>query len=561
MGLSAVALGFLGVLCLAAATPPVEVDVDGGRLSGYWRESRKGRPIASFEGIPYAKPPLGDLRFQAPEPAEPWKGVLEVKKPGPVCVQRNLYFGQKDVVGSEDCLQLNVYAPDNVDAARRLDVMVWIHGGGWISGSGDIYGPEYLADADVILVTFNYRLGPLGFLSTGDDVVPGNAGLKDMVQALRWVQKNIAAFGGNPDSVTIFGESAGGASVHHLMLSPLAKGLFHKAISQSGVAFTTGGTAPPAEPRRNARILAKFVGCPATPSSEFRKCLLTKSAVDITAVDLTFVEWGISPMIPFKPTVELGSAEGAFHERHPIDTIKTYGPPNDVPFMTGFTSHEGCIVAVGVFLNDTAFQEYRDDFEHLTALVMLLSHLPEPILQESFKKIRHHYFGEGPIDKDDVFNVIDMYTDSMFAWPALNAVKLQVKHGKSPVYVYELAHTNTRSFSQLFGSKGADFGVCHGDDLIQLFPLRELFPDYERSADDLLISNKVVEYFTNFAKNGKPTADNSWQRVAHPSEAEYLHIGSPGDIGMRANFAPKRMQLWSDLPLNLGRSPSTHDEL
>ncbi|EFX78588.1 hypothetical protein DAPPUDRAFT_53255 [Daphnia pulex] len=211
-----------------------------GLLLGSQTKSSTGKGIYAFRGIPYAQPPVGELRFKDPIPVKPWAGVLNAIHEGSPCVQLDSILFK--MIGNEDCLVLNVYTPAIVTSTDvvSLPVMVWIHGGGFTVGNGnsgsvsDLYGPGYILNRDVVLVTLNYRLGAFGFLSTEDTEAPGNNGLLDQSLALRWVSDNIRYFGGNPDSVTIFGQSAGGASVEFQMLSPHSKGLFHKAIAQSG---------------------------------------------------------------------------------------------------------------------------------------------------------------------------------------------------------------------------------------------------------------------------------------------------------------------------------------
>ncbi|XP_026327750.1 esterase FE4-like [Hyposmocoma kahamanoa] len=192
-----------------------------GVLKGTCKISTKGRTYGSFQGIPYARPPLAKFRFREPQPPAPWPGVWDASRPLQPCLQRDAF--EKKVIGREDCLHLNVYSPKPYIGAM-LPVVVFIHGGTFMHGSGSFYDPGHLMDKDLVVVTFNYRLGPLGFLSTGDEVVPGNAGLKDQTMALRWVRNNILMFGGNPDSVTLAGCSAGGASVHYHYLSPMSRG-------------------------------------------------------------------------------------------------------------------------------------------------------------------------------------------------------------------------------------------------------------------------------------------------------------------------------------------------
>uniref|UniRef100_A0A1Y1KW00 Carboxylic ester hydrolase n=1 Tax=Photinus pyralis TaxID=7054 RepID=A0A1Y1KW00_PHOPY len=198
-----------------------------GVLKGYVRETWRGRPILAFQGIPYAQPPVGGRRFQPPVPVDAWEGVLSANKSHAFCPQRDVFGDDSKVFGDEDCLFLNIYTPKTATfEPLLLPVIVYIHGGGFTSDSAnpELYGPDILLDKDLVLVTINYRLGALGFLSLEDDVLPGNNGLKDQNLALKWVKSNINRFGGNPNKITIFGNSAGGASVYYHILSPASKG-------------------------------------------------------------------------------------------------------------------------------------------------------------------------------------------------------------------------------------------------------------------------------------------------------------------------------------------------
>lgn len=212
--------------------PGPTIQTQDGQVQGQEETVDVFRRHFSYKGIPYAAPPVGNLRFRAPVRPAPWSGVRQAFNHGAICPQLGLTGDA--VSGNENCLFLNVYTPTSMSGV--LPVMVYIHGGGFGAGSGnsDQLGPEIILTEDVIYVSVNYRLSVLGFINTGDAESPGNNGLKDIILALRWVQSNIGFFGGNPNDVTILGTSAGGAAVHALVLSPAASGLFHKAQSHSG---------------------------------------------------------------------------------------------------------------------------------------------------------------------------------------------------------------------------------------------------------------------------------------------------------------------------------------
>jgi para-nitrobenzyl esterase len=203
--------------------------------------------VKAFLGLPYAAPPVGELRWKAPQPPAKWKGVRDATKFGAHCAQVHVFDDMifQDGANSEDCLFLNVYAPADAKAKSKLPVMFWIHGGGYSGGSASEprHNGDFLPLKGVVLVTINYRLGVFGFLATADlakeaNGAAGNYGLLDMVAALQWVKANIRNFGGDPENVTIFGESAGSFAVSTLMASPMARGLFQKAIGESGAAFS-----------------------------------------------------------------------------------------------------------------------------------------------------------------------------------------------------------------------------------------------------------------------------------------------------------------------------------
>ena len=324
-----------------------------GTVQGYHKTSHEGRTFSAFEGIPFAKPPLGNRRFevsttitvkqnlaslvQEPEPVEPWYGTWNATFLSE-CAQTFMLHPDQ-TTGDENCLHVNVYVPRQTpNPDDNLDVVVHIHGGAFMYRSGHSYSrPDFLMDHEVVFVTFNYRLGVFGFLSTEDDVVPGNNGLKDQVLALEWVRDNVASFGGNPGSVTITGLSAGGASVHLHYFSPLSRGLFQRGFSQSGVGLNPFTIQE--EPLMRAKKLGAAVGCPSSSTRGLVECLKQRPSKHILSKIGSFFTYGFLPCIPFGPVVEKGGSR-PFLATDPYILLKN-GQVYDVPWVVSTTSHEG----------------------------------------------------------------------------------------------------------------------------------------------------------------------------------------------------------------------------
>uniref|UniRef100_A0A8C8U9U7 Carboxylic ester hydrolase n=1 Tax=Peromyscus maniculatus bairdii TaxID=230844 RepID=A0A8C8U9U7_PERMB len=290
--------------------------------------------VHTFLGIPFAKPPVGPLRFAPPEPPEPWSGVRDGTSYPAMCLQNITIMNSATEIlfkstppllsMSEDCLYLNIYSPVHASEGSNLPVMVWIHGGGLTVGLASVYdGSKLAAIEDIVVVTIQYRLGILGYFSTGDEHARGNWGFLDQVAALRWVQENIAYFGGNPGQVTIFGESAGGASVSSLVLSPLSKGLFHGAIMQSGVVTMPGGTG---SCLCSIQMVANVSGCNQMDSESLVGCLRGKSEEEILDITKVFT---IIPVV----------VDGVFFPRHPEELLVS-ADFRPVPSMIGVNNDE-----------------------------------------------------------------------------------------------------------------------------------------------------------------------------------------------------------------------------
>lgn len=292
----------------------LEVTTSLGIVKGVERQTKVGKvDYVAFTSIPYAQPPVGPLRFLPPQPLDKFEDVIDGSKTEfPMCPQ--LTFPSHEglqvlpVKGQEDCLYLNVFVPKSaMKGNKRLPVIVFIHGGAFIVGSGGLQtanpGP-FLETEEVVFVTLNYRLGPLGFLSTEDELLPGNIGLKDQIMALKWIQAHILQFHGNPDSVTLMGTSAGGTSVMALMMSEAATGLFHQGISQSGPLLNNPSTYLGESPSYFASSLIEALNCDGSlPTKEVLKCLQALDMKDIVEHSNMFERFFLLPN-PWKPVLD-----------------------------------------------------------------------------------------------------------------------------------------------------------------------------------------------------------------------------------------------------------------
>ncbi|XP_072760700.1 carboxylic ester hydrolase isoform X2 [Anoplolepis gracilipes] len=541
--------------------------VRNGTLIGATMRTRLGRDIYAFLGIPYAMPPIGELRFQPPQPPIAWNGVRAATENAEICTQRNIYTYQEEIVGNEDCLYLNVYTPrmpySEVPSfiAHRYPVMIWFHGGGWLTGAGHskFYGSKFLLDHDLVLVTVNYRLGPLGFLSTEDLACPGNLGLKDQQQAMRWVQENIVSFSGDPNKVTLFGESAGGASVHYHMINPLSKGLFHRGISQSGNFYNPWTLTPPGSAKEKAIILGKHLRCNTDNSAELIKCLRTRDAKEIIGTDRLFQRFGYCPMIPFKPVIEPKHV-GAFLTEDPLISARQ-GHLADIPWMTGTTSEEGSLKVPGIYGRDQGehVKKLNSDF-HNVAPLSLLYEVRYDLRDTQFRdeictNIRKFYFGNKDIDQSDEsrFKVIEMYSDAWFNHGTHEAIQDFIANQTSPIYHYHFAYRGSMSFSTIFGDPDRDYGVSHADDLQYLFPVGEQLFNNKLSKEDHKIISIMTKLWYNFANSGNPTSKITkliplkWKPVKTNDSPEYLYIGNSTTIIMKNNLLLERMTFWNEL--------------
>ncbi|XP_049807726.1 venom carboxylesterase-6-like [Schistocerca nitens] len=402
------------------------VTVDEGTLLGTTKTSLYNTTYTAFLGIPYAEPALGALRFTAPQPTAGWKGVRNATQYGSDCVQ-------EDGSGSEDCLYLNVYVPGVPEEGAKLPVMFWVHGGGFVRGGGSDreYGPDFLVSYGVILVTINYRLGAFGFLSTGDEVVPGNAGSKDQQLALTWVQRNIVNFGGDPQLVTLFGESAGAICASFHLVSPLSAGLFSRIIIQSGNFIGRPNTLEQA--RWNAFRLGSILGLETNDSQELVEFLRSRDAADLVVSDSVLLTDELKVLftyIVWAPHVE-PNLEGAFLTESSIQTLID-GRFHRVPIITGVTSGES---GYKILNNTEQIETLNSQFVESLAPCLHLSTAEQQ--QEAALKLREFYFGNDTISTDDADALVNFRNDMLFFEPTDALVRKVTELTDTPVFYYE----------------------------------------------------------------------------------------------------------------------------
>ncbi|XP_065341225.1 esterase E4-like isoform X2 [Cloeon dipterum] len=518
-----------------------------GTLQGKVLRSRKGRDVCAFQGIPYAAPPVGELRFQEPQEAPSWSGVRTAQKDGSVSTQKDFFTGQ--FVGSEDCLYLNVYKPAEKENEIKLPCMVWIHGGGFFAGSGSSsnFGPEFLLDHDVVLVTFNYRLGTLGFLNLDTSGIVGNLGLRDQVAALKWVNNNIAAFGGDPGAVTVFGESAGGASVHCLLVSPLAKGLFHRAIIQSGSAFNPWALSEQDEAKKYAQeVCQKLIGNHETKDKEFITKLKAVPA-ERCAEEGNQLKQKYKLKTELGPTIE--SAANAFLPAHPESL-----PVADVPLIIGVTSHEGlCELQGGVDFE----KHYKENITDFVPWKELGISKDSPECKKIWQEIDDFYEKLAGGDFLEKYTHINSDIDFMKGVDDLVRKIVTSESRKAPVFYYQFCYDGNLTFykkKRNIVRKGA----CHTDEVGYLLT-RDAIP-WEKigNEDDFKVTENITKLWTNFATSGNPTPEPVdeviWEPVKRGDDdsqavTQFLEIDKRLSMHPE-NMNEERLQFWRNLLLN-----------
>ncbi|CAG5123028.1 unnamed protein product [Candidula unifasciata] len=548
----------LTLACLLAAAwaadtsnNTVEVSLNPGQqLRGFYRALATGTVIYKFWGIRYGQPPTGDKRFSQPEAAPEWQGVRDALDFGPRCWQSPVGKGE-----SEDCLFLNVFTPT---LNGSIPVMVWIHGGAYNTGSGSDfrYDGSTLADRGVVIVTINYRLGAYGFLSTEDDVMPGNYGLLDQVLALKWVQKNIHAFGGDPNKVTIFGESAGSSSVSLHVLSPLSKGLFHRAIMQSGCSLSVWAVERPASEisvEQYTRQVGARVGCSDDDSEKFLTCLRKVDAQELFNASYVFKhEVDIDIIAP--PRVETKFGFLPHYPQYILDN----GLFNKVDTIRGFNSGEWSFVINDADEDGLTRREFAKNFANAFSSYSLNNKTKKHLLQI----VKSVYLGNETNPIAIRSSLIEAFRDTLFAASELLELEKMLSHGGEGFnhYVYELAY-RVQSLLELQSLGPEWWGVIHSGDLPLVFTDDQVgLVASMTSPEDLAVGNKIQTWWTNFAKFGNPTATKVDEDGVDVRWDQYT-LNSPQvlTIDLKSTLAPysrqSALQLFDDI-LTFLKSPN-----
>jgi para-nitrobenzyl esterase len=454
--------GYVAVLALMICAPvPVSAQISTAKVTGGIVEGVVKDGIASFKGIPFAAPPVGDLRWRSPQPVKPWQGALKADRYAPSPMQDPGLISQMGGSSkiSEDCLYLNVWTGAK-KANEKRPVMVWIYGGAFVGGTTSFPTTDgtKFAQNGVVLVSVAYRVGPMGFLAhpelskeSGDG--SGAYGIQDQIAGLKWVKENIAQFGGDPSNVTIFGESAGGMSVGMLVASPMAKGLFQRAISESGGAVA---------PTRGSLEMAEEQG------REFLSKLGANDIEAARALSAETIQQGLKgAMRSFWPV-----ADGTTILENPYGLFEA-GKFNDTPVLIGTNSNEGRLFSTQKTTSAAFEQMIRKNYA--AGAEALLKAYPHATDAEATQSAR------------------DILRETIFAWPSWAWAKLQSGEGKNKVFVYYFDHRTPAS------PDGAD----HASEISYVFGNLGGFGG-STGSEDKTLSGLMHEYWVNFAKNGDP---------------------------------------------------------
>ncbi|XP_053662699.1 esterase B1-like [Anopheles marshallii] len=524
------------------------VNTGYGPVQGATRTALYGAEYVSFQGIPYAKPPVGELRFKDPSPPEKWTTLLDCTQQSHPCYHLDRRVNQ--IVGSEDSLKLNIFTK-TIKPTKPLPVMVYIYGGGFVEGTSgtELYGPDYLVEKDIVLITLNYRVGALGFLCCQSPAagVPGNAGLKDQRLALTWVRDNIAHFGGDPNAVTLFGHSAGGASVQYHTIAEVSKNLFQRAIIMSGSTMCHWSLTP----QRNwPQKLAKAIGWKGDEGDEESALRFLRQASPESIVEHQETLFGPQEiqeglLTPFAPTIEPYETDVCFIPKSPFEMSRTaWG--NTIDIMIGGTSEEGLILLPKVKPKLPVMLQDPRLFIGNVPFHLKLTPEERMAFAEQLKQL---YYPDSIPSVDNLDGFINMASDRIF-WHDLHRTILARTHyaHNAKTFVYRFC-VDSPFFNHyrihMVDPKAR--GTSHADEISYLFSNIFAKP-LDANTFEYRAIQYMVDIFTNFAANGDPngssTANLSW--ISVPQTAPPYSCLNISNEGVEVVELPetKRLKVW-----------------
>ncbi|CAH2238151.1 jg22079 [Pararge aegeria aegeria] len=476
---------------------------------------------------------------------QPWTGIWNSTRITAACLQFDPAIDK--IIGSEDCLFVNVHTP-KLNPSALLPVVIFIHGGSFVFGAGGQYDGFYMMDRDVVLVTVNYRLGPFGFLRTGDTVIPGNTGLKDQSFALKWVRDNIKVFGGNPESVTLTGCSAGAASVHYHYLSPLSK---EESLSV-GQRLPRGRIL--LSPCKKLKKLASLVGCATLNSRDMAECLRSRPGEMIVNAQFEMFYWRVKWYSIFTPTAEDPNTINPFFTHHPYIASQA-GAMQHLPLIASVTSEEGLYPAAAYQKDPTILPELEARWEELAVNIFGFNDtLPFSMRSSVASRIKQQYLDGRPVCQDTFDDLVRVRKLSGIV---CSLRRLANWHKYTPLNPanpppYRFSYSWQYSFSNVMARNYENYGVCHSDDVILVL---KYLPTETTCPEDLQMRAALLDMICSYATTGVPKLPTQiapkWIKVKPvQEELSYMEIAGPKDIKIksRADFGKKTF--WDSLGFN-----------
>ncbi|XP_022817698.1 esterase FE4-like [Spodoptera litura] len=520
---------------LAEDVKIVSLDIGDLRGEKYWQGD-----FYEFYGVPYATAPTGRDKFKAPLPVKPWKGIKDAKDQYISCEQIYLLEDDSDeeviLDGVEDCLTMNLFVPKVASQDNLVPVLVYIHSGAYSGGNGNMAKFNFLARHDILVVSFNYRLGFKGFACLGTEEIPGNAALKDQLAALKFINKYISKFGGDPKKVTLAGFSVGASMAEILALSKSTNGLIDKLILESGSALSP--FAVNRDPINTAKNLAISIGYNNTEKIEDLNEFLLNAPIKDLAVKsknfyLTNSTFGLAPCIENV----IGNTEPILTESPLIIFHK--GDYEKIPVLTGFSNMEGISRTI-------KFDEWSDLMNEKFAdfLPADLAFDNDKSRDDFIDKIKKYYFKDEEVTHNTVQGYIDYFSDSMFKYGIMKSAKLHAMKSTRPVFLYEFSYVGKLSFKHYFMDRIT--GASHRDQTSYLLD----FFEFTNEAKDMDTRDRMTAMWSDFVKYENPTAyeslliEEKWPKYTNDREG-YMEIGS--DLKTKKDLFANEFKLWDEV--------------